>query len=145
MAATRGLTAAALLAKQLAQQWRGPRKLLLVIARLKEESRPRMIPVGEKGTSILFIPRTTQYNFLTWNYDDLRFRQWQPAGSNPLEQLARKELTIENDTDPNKQKSSGRQRAREENEGEDKGMGKKSKSHEIGAVGGGRTSVNMDE
>jgi len=57
------------------KDWRGPRKLLLVIARQKEESRPRMIPVGEKGTSILFIPRTAQYNFLTWNYDDLRFRQ----------------------------------------------------------------------
>jgi hypothetical protein len=43
--------------------------------------------------------------------------------------LARKELTIENDTDPNKQKSSRRQRLREENEGEDKGGGKK-KAHE---------------
>ena len=124
---------------------RGPQKLLLVIARQKEESRPRMIPVGEKGTSILFIPRTVQYNFLTWNYDDLRFRQWQPDEENSLEQLARSALTIENDTDPNKQKLSRRQRAREENEGEDKGMGKKSTSQETAAGGGGSTSVNMDE
>jgi hypothetical protein len=104
-----------------------------------------MIPVGENGTSILFIPRTAQYNFLTWNYDDLRFRQWQPDEENSLEQLARSALTIENDTDPNKQKLSRRQRAREENEGEDKGMGKKSTSQETAAGGGGSTSVNMDE
>jgi len=70
------------------KDWRGPRKLLLVIARQKEESLPRMIPVGENETSILFIPRTAQYNFLTWNYDDLRFRQWQPDEENSLEQLA---------------------------------------------------------
>jgi hypothetical protein len=37
------------------KDWRGQRKLLLVIARQKEESRPRMIPIGEKGTSIVFV------------------------------------------------------------------------------------------
>jgi hypothetical protein len=128
------------------KDWRGPRRLLLEIARLKGESRPRMIPVGEKGTSILFIPRTTQYNFLTWNYDDLRFRQWQPASSNPFEQLAKKKITIENDTDLNKQKSSGKQRLRDENEGEDMGGEKrKPTSQEEAASGGGSTSVTMDE
>jgi hypothetical protein len=127
------------------RDWRGPRNLLLVIARLKEESRLRMIPVGAQGTSILFLPRTTQHNFLTWNYGDLRFCQWQPAKKDPLEVLARMELTIENDTDPNKQKSSGKHRSRDESEGEDKGGGKKSMNKEAPAGGGESTSVHMDE
>ena len=85
-----------------------------------------------------------KYNFLTWNYDDLRFRQWQPARSNPLDLLAKSELTIENYTDSNKKKSSGRHHSREENEDEDKREEKKSMSQEATA-GGGFTSVNMDE
>jgi hypothetical protein len=132
---------------------RGPQKLLLVIARQKEDLRQHMIPVGENGTSIWFIPHTTQYNFLTWNYNDLRFRQWKPDEENSLEQLARSAITIatiENNTDPNKQKSSGRQRGRDkENEGEDKGMGKKSPLRPQLSPGSWRcrrcTSVNMDE
>jgi hypothetical protein len=127
------------------RDWRGPRKLLLVIARLKEEFRPRMIPVGAKGTSILFLPRTTQHNFLTWNYDDLRFGQWNPARKDPLEVLARMELTIENDTDLNKPKSSGKHRSRDESAGEDEGGGKKSMNKGAPAGGGESTSVHMDE
>jgi hypothetical protein len=127
------------------RDWRGPRKLLLAIARLREELRPRMIPVGAKGTSILFLPRTTQHNFLTWNYDDLRFGQWNPARSDPLEVLARMELTIENDTDLNRPKSSGKHRSRDESAGEAKGGGKKSMNKEAPAGGGESTSVHMDE
>jgi hypothetical protein len=56
------------------------------------------------------------------------------------------EITIENDTDLNKQKASGKQRLREENEGEDMGGEKrKPTSQEEAASGGGSTSVTMDE
>jgi hypothetical protein len=104
-----------------------------------------MIPVGAQGTSILFLPRTTQHNFLTWNYGDFRFSQWQPARKDPLERLAKMELTIENDTDLNKQKSLGKHWSRDESEGEDKGGGKKSMNKEAPAGGGESTSVHMDE
>jgi hypothetical protein len=104
-----------------------------------------MIPVGRKGTSILFIPRTSQDNFLTWSYDDHRFRQWQPDGENPLERLARSVLTIENGTISGKQKSSGKQRSREDNEDEDKAAGRKPMNQATEVSGGGGTSEGMDE
>lgn len=127
------------------KDWRGPRRLLLMIARKQAESRPRMIPVGRKGTSILFIPRTSQDSFLTWSYDDPRFRQWQPDGENPLERLARSVLTIENGTISGKQKSSGKQRSREDNEDEDKAAGRKPMNQATEVSGGGGTSEGMDE
>jgi hypothetical protein len=55
------------------------------------------------------------------------------------------ELTIENDTDLNKAKSSGKHRSRDESAGEDKGGGKKSMNKEASAGGGESTSVHMDE
>ena len=122
-----------------------PRKLLLVIARQKEESRPRMIAVGRKGTSILFIPCTSQYSFLTWHYDDPRFHQWQPDGENPLDQLARSVLPMEHGTNSGKQKPSKKQRPREESESEDKETGRKLMNQETEASGGGGTSEDMDE
>jgi hypothetical protein len=62
------------------RDWRGPNKLLLVIARQKEELRPHMIPVGKHGTSIFFIPRNTDKNILTWDFNNLLFRQLQRDG-----------------------------------------------------------------
>jgi hypothetical protein len=73
------------------REWKGLFRLLLVIARQKEELRPRMIPVGTKNTSILFIPRTTTESFLTWDFNDFRFRQWQLDGPDPLERLKQSE------------------------------------------------------
>jgi hypothetical protein len=90
-------------------------------------------------------PTCRTSSFLTWNYDDLHFGQWQPARKDPLEVLARMELTIENDTDLNKPKSSGKHRSRDESAGEDKGGGKKSMHKEAPAGGGESTSVHMDE
>ena len=70
---------------------------------------------------------------------------WQPARKDPLEVLARMELTIENDTDLNKPKSSGKHRSRDESAGEDTGGGKKSMKKEASAGGGESTSVHMDD
>jgi hypothetical protein len=71
-----------------------------------------MIPVGNKSTSILFIPRTTTERFLTWDFNDPRFRQWQLDGPDPLERLRQSERGEDMGT-REKYKSSGRARERD--------------------------------
>ena len=69
----------------------------------------RMIPVGTKNTSILFIPRTTTESFLTWDFNDPRFRQWQLDCPDPLERLKQSERREDIGT-REKHKASGRAR-----------------------------------
>ena len=124
-----------------------------LIARQKEEFRPRMIPVGTKNTSILFIPRTTTESFLTWDFNDPRFRQWQLDGPDPLERLKQSE-TREDIGTRDKQKASGRARDRDDEDGTS-GQDTRSKGPlQAGApqlpgndtaIGGGGTSEGMDE
>jgi hypothetical protein len=95
------------------RDWRGLFRLLLVIARQKEDLRPRMIPVGNKGTSILFIPRTTTESFLTWDFNDPRFLQWQLDGPDPLERL-RQSKRGEDVVTREKNKASGKARGRDD-------------------------------
>ena len=135
------------------REWKGLIRLLLVIARQKEEFRPRMIPVGTKNTSILFIPRTTTESFLTWDFNDPRFRQWQLDGPDPLERLKQSE-TREDIGTRDKQKASGRARDRDDEDGTS-GQDTRSKGPlQAGApqlpgndtaIGGGGTSEGMDE
>ena len=135
------------------REWKGLIRLLLVIARQKEEFRPRMIPVGTKNTSILFIPRTTTESFLTWDFNDPRFRQWQLDGPDPLERL-KQSKTREDIGTRDTQKASGRARDRDDEDGTS-GQGTRSKGQlQAGApqlpgndtaIGGGGTSEGMDE
>jgi hypothetical protein len=135
------------------REWKGLFRLLLVIARQKEELRPRMIPVGTKNTSILFIPRTTTESFLTWDFNDPRFRQWQLDGPDPLERLKQSERREDIGT-REKHKASGRARDRDDEDGTS-GQGTRSKGQpqagapqlpgDDAAIGGGSTSEGMDE
>jgi hypothetical protein len=134
------------------RDWRGLFRLLLWIARQKEDLRPRMIPVGNNGTSILFIPRTTTESFLTWDFNDPRFRQWQLDGPDPLERLrqSKREKDVGN---REKNKASGTARGRDDADSTLE-QGKRSKgqpqagAHQLpgnDASGGGSTSEDMNE
>jgi len=134
------------------REWRGLFRLLLVLARQKEDLRPRMIPVGNKGTSILFIPRTSTESFLTWDFNDPRFRQWQLDGPDPLERLrqSKREKDVGN---REKNKASGTARGRDDADSTLE-QGKRSKgqsqagAHQLprnDASGGGSTSEDMNE
>jgi hypothetical protein len=135
------------------REWRGLFRLLLVLARQKEDLRPRMIPVGNKSTSILFIPRTTTESFLTWDFNDPRFRQWQLDGPDPLERL-RQSKRGEDVGTREKNKASGRTRERDDEDGT-LAQGTRSKgpqqagTHQLpgndAASGGGSTSEGMHE
>jgi hypothetical protein len=134
------------------RDWRGLFRLLLWIARQKEDLRPRMIPVGNNGTSILFIPRTTTESFLTWDFNDPRFRQWQLDGPDPLERL-RQSKRGEDVGNREKNKASGTARGRDD-EDSTLEQGKRSKgqpqagAHQLpgnDASGGGSTSEDMNE
>ena len=112
-----------------------------------------MIPVGTKNTSILFIPRTTTESFLTWDFNDPRFRQWQLDGPDPLERLRQSERGEDIGT-REKHKASGRARDRDGEDGTSE-QGTRSKGQpqagtlqlpgNDAAIGGGSTSEGMDE
>jgi hypothetical protein len=135
------------------RDWRGLFRLLLWIARQKEDLRPRMIPVGNNGTSILFIPRTTTESFLTWDFNDPRFRQCQLDGPDPLERL-RQSKRGEDVGNREKNKASGTARGRDD-EDSTLEQGKRSKgqpqagAHQLpgndAASGGGSTSEGLHE
>ena len=111
------------------------------------------IPVGNKSTSILFIPRTTTESFLTWDFNDPRFRQWQLDGPDPLERL-RQSKRGEDLGPREKNKASGRTRERDDEDGT-LAQGTRSKgqqqagAHQLpgndAASGGGSTSEGMHE
>jgi hypothetical protein len=124
--------------------WRGPNKLLLAIASLRKNLKPRMIPVGRFGTSILFVPTTTQECFFTWDFRCPFFSTWKLNEDEPLKRLVEAAQQAGPATSGDKGKLSGKARTHDNKTGDDSELASTRQKPAMSGEGSASASMSDD-